>query len=150
MRVEKIPNGIELLILDFDGTLFDISEEGIATPRKNVTYFFPRAEKKGYKFAISSTATQKHIEVISTKFNIIKYIKGKIYDRTNVIEEDGIKYKDYGRICDDFGIKKEERKTKAVAVGDDGIDERSAVRYGLNFIPVGLYSDILSLLDGQR
>lgn len=142
MELQKIPEDAELIIFDFYNALV-VSPDSVLRFRNNVDKVIFRLKLQSRKMAISSSSPIEEIENFPGFATVGVFMNG-VYGKEHVVNEGNGKYKDLGKICQEQGVKPE----KAVFIADDynGIDRRSADRFGIPFIHVTREDTDLSYL----
>ena len=120
----------QLVIFDFYDTVVHMEDE-IWLPRNGIPELLRSLGEAGKSMAICSDAGEENIR--QRLGDLLCYFRG-IYGSSTCFIEEGALYKNLERVCEDSDIPKE----KAVFIGDNhrGTDERSAQRYGIEYIRV--------------
>lgn len=120
----------DLVILDFYDTIVQLEGEAWL-PRRGIGELLLALQRSGKRLAVCSDAGEDRIQ--ERLGSLVEYF-AHIYGHSTLVHEDETYYKDLGRICEEQGVPKE----RAIFLGDNyvGTDERSAKRYGIEYIRV--------------
>ena len=124
----------DLVIFDFYDTIVHREEDGARDmwmPRNGIPELLEALRGTGNTLVVCSDADEDTIE--ERLGDLGSYFED-IYGHSNLVYVGEVFYKNLGRICEDFGITRKE----SIFIGDNhsGTDERSAERYGIEYIKV--------------
>lgn len=127
---DTVTAGYDLVIFDFYDTLVQMDEEEWI-PRKGIERLLWGLQKSGKTLAVCSDAGE---DLIAERLGEYKDCFVGIYGHSDLVCEDEVQYKNLALICQETGIPEE----RTIFVGDnnEGLDQRSAEKYGINFIEV--------------
>ncbi len=120
----------DLVIFDFYDTVVHMEHEAWL-PRNGIPELLESLGDAGKSMAICSDAGEEKIR--QRLGDMLCYFR-EIYGSSTCFTEEGVLYKNLGLVCEEYGIQEE----RAVFIGDNhgGADERSAKRYGMDYIRV--------------